>query len=327
MAKDKPSAGQPLPQTRQTALQTGPATLSQQLDEDEAMSDDDQFKDAEEGVSSMEPHPLAPPPSHHMTSTMGLNTHRIQVMKASFFGAEDRVRERGGRNLPLAGGRQSRAGRLLAGASTTSQLSQSRIGMEQRFGRVQFRDTPSPIPHLPPDSTPSLSSHLLRSHPTPVPTPSQSLLEFTGEEREPSMQTSTLAGDLSTSFLSGRAPRPRPPPVSLVQAQSRRTMARQDLHTLVPMSDSMVYGRSRVVADAGLFLGRSFRVGWGPNWTLSHSGSEVLQPHSGSGMGSGSDECSIRVVIEKVFPTPFMVNASLQKISVSFLVYQKFLLA
>ena len=31
--------------------------------------------------------------------------------------------------------------------------------------------------------------------------------------------------------------------------------------------------------DAGLFMGRSFRCGWGPDWTLAHCG-EVIKPVS-----------------------------------------------
>lgn len=27
--------------------------------------------------------------------------------------------------------------------------------------------------------------------------------------------------------------------------------------------------------DAGLFAGRSFRVGWGPGWTLAHCGDRL----------------------------------------------------
>lgn len=318
MANDKPSAGQQTrqatSQTRQTTLQTGQTRVSLQLDNDETMSDEELFEDAEEGVVPMEPHPPAPPPSHHMTSAMGLNTHRIQVMKASFFGGGDGegVREGGwgrGRSVqPLL--TRGRTGGLLV-----SQLSQTRVGMEQRLGRVQFRDTPSPIPHLPPDSTPSLSFHHLRSHPTPVPTPSHSLLEFAGENGDHSMQASTLANDLSTSRMSGHSGRGHHPPLlSLMQVQSSVLNARSDLHTLVPVSNSMVCGRSRMVADAGLFLGRSFRVGWGPNWTLAHSGSEI---HAGSGTGQESSSHSIHVVIEKVSPTPFMVNAPLKKVSVS----------
>ena len=32
--------------------------------------------------------------------------------------------------------------------------------------------------------------------------------------------------------------------------------------------------------DAGLFMGRSFRVGWGPGWTLAHCAQQISAPHS-----------------------------------------------
>ena len=290
-----------------TTGQTG--FRASQLDEDENMSDEDSFRDAEEGVGLR---PLAPPPSHSMTAAMGLNTHQIQVMKASFFGANER-----GRGGVAGGGNQwqpprpefkGRGGLL---GKHTEMLS----GMERRLGKIEFRDTPSPIPYFPPD-TPSISAHLLQSQApptraTPIPTPSQSLLEFAGED---SAHYSISAHSFSHSARAGHSrPRPPAPPTSgLLQGQ---LVPRTDLNTLVPMSEGMVCGRTRLAADAGLFLGRSFRVGWGPNWTLSHSGSTI---DSRSGTKHGNRTSSLQVVVEKVFPTPHMINAPPQKISVSF---------
>lgn len=276
------------------------------------MSDDEQFLDAEEGVAQQQPLPLAPP-SHEMTMTMGLSSHRIQVMKASFFGSGEREMERRREErVPLALPKRAPLGRLLVAPPVAAyHPTMIRVGQEQKTGQVQFRDTPSPIPHLPDSSLPfSTPHHLL--HQTPTPTPSQSLLEFGAEERGTS--------DGSTSLLSTRAAGLSlpPPSVSLVQAQSSVLMARHNLATLVPPSDSMTRGRSRLIADAGLFLGRSFRVGWGPNWTLSHSGVEIGS-HSGSSFGLGkgpSQNQSLPVVIERVCPTPFMADTAPQKISV-----------
>lgn len=40
-------------------------------------------------------------------------------------------------------------------------------------------------------------------------------------------------------------------------------------------------GYSKTIVDAALFMGRSFRVGWGPNGILVHSGTPVGSPRSG----------------------------------------------
>lgn len=44
---------------------------------------------------------------------------------------------------------------------------------------------------------------------------------------------------------------------------------------LVPLEKSVTYGKGRLLMDMALFMGRSFRVGWGPNWTLANSGEQL----------------------------------------------------
>lgn len=44
---------------------------------------------------------------------------------------------------------------------------------------------------------------------------------------------------------------------------------------LVPKKDSLVSGKENLIADAGLMMGRSFRVGWGPGFVLVHSGTPL----------------------------------------------------
>ena len=56
------------------------------------------------------------------------------------------------------------------------------------------------------------------------------------------------------------------------------------------MTDSITYNKQTKFVDAGLFMGRSFRVGWGPGWTLAHCG-DILQP---------SDEGKYLVVLGKL---------------------------
>lgn len=43
-------------------------------------------------------------------------------------------------------------------------------------------------------------------------------------------------------------------------------------HEVPNVHETLVYGKQKLVVDAACFMGRSFRVGWGPNWTLVHSG-------------------------------------------------------
>lgn len=44
---------------------------------------------------------------------------------------------------------------------------------------------------------------------------------------------------------------------------------------LVSKKDSLVNGKENLIADAGLMMGRSFRVGWGPGFVLVHSGTPL----------------------------------------------------
>lgn len=47
---------------------------------------------------------------------------------------------------------------------------------------------------------------------------------------------------------------------------------------VIPMvTESFTYQKQGLLVDAGLFMGRAFRVGWGPGWTLAHSG-DIVQP-------------------------------------------------
>jgi nuclear pore complex protein Nup98-Nup96 len=50
----------------------------------------------------------------------------------------------------------------------------------------------------------------------------------------------------------------------------------------IPFDRSVAFEHKRNLTDAALFMGRSFRVGWGPNGTLIHSGfpvGKVLPTH------------------------------------------------
>ena len=288
------------------------------------------IKGKEEGVVMQpKPRPLAPP-SHQLVLGMGLNPHRIQVMKATFTHAAEK--REGARESE--GAREGERASEREGGSTHQLLQTSRVlaplparfslaplargGLDRQMGQVQFRDTPSPIPFPSRDYHPSSyppSTPLLLQR-TPVPTPSQSLLEFAGGVGE--RDTSGPFDLSSSSFLSARS-RPLPPPNPTLR------MPRRDFSFLVPPHESVTYGRSRIIADAGLFLGRSFRVGWGPNWTLVHSGLEITGASGSVGSDNHAPNLPLRVVIERIAPTPLMVDAPPEKISVGHILMVKVL--
>lgn len=58
--------------------------------------------------------------------------------------------------------------------------------------------------------------------------------------------------------------------------QKRSLVSR--LSKVIPgVTESYQYNKQTLLVDAGLFMGRSFRVGWGPGWKLAHSG-DIVQP-------------------------------------------------
>lgn len=80
---------------------------------------------------------------------------------------------------------------------------------------------------------------------------------------------------------------PAPPPEPTL-----RTVGARRLGGPVPLESSITLGKGRLLMDAALFRGRSFRVGWGPNWTLVHCGdqlsvTEAMKEQSAEIMGFG----------------------------------------
>ena len=266
-------------------------------DGDENMSDDEQFEDAVSssvGVTSAPSHPL-PPPSQQLASTMGLSTHDIQVMKASFFGGEEFPSSHPSPSLYLTGMSKPQLG-VKPTSRPNSRLdnhpSQFRLLKKDAFGA-------------------KIPTKLLSSAAS---SPDQSFVERTDRTAEATKQPFMPKGLFSPQSAH-----------SLLQAQSAVLMAKHNLRTLVPLDKSLVRGRSRMVADASLFMGRSFRVGWGPNWTLVHSGFQVSpesctsstdqlqQPlftvaPSGAAVLSSSSSSSnpLRVVVERLDVSPAM---------------------
>ena len=273
-----PLPSKPLPQS------------SVHIDDDESMSDDEEFEDAREGDKPMETHTLSiPPPPQEL---VGSNTHHVQIMKASFFNENDSlnttytVQGQGSALKPhFSFGAPSHHGSYLFSPSSRGSVQQS---------PALSRSHQSPA-----------ISRMLRSSlygnsaiPSPVPSPkSHGLATIT----ERLTSTPPQATDPFSRYHPPRCTLPTPQmALSSLQAQSAVLMAKRDLLVLVPAKDSISTSKERALSDHGLFLGRSFRVGWGPNWTLVHSGKQVSE--SGRAVDDDADDKGhpIRVSIERV---------------------------
>lgn len=232
------------------------------LEDDEAMSDadDEEFKDAIDVAMTTEAYPLPVLPSQQLASSMGVSTHRVQVMKASFFG----------------------------GTEDKSQGKQFSFGMSH-----------SPIFHSTTTPSSQLSGHApLRPSGSGRNTPIQLLssrLQQTSGKSTPPAATPTSLRQMAH------------PAVSSLQAQAAVIMAKHNLCQLVPHQRSIVSGKTHNIADAGLVMGRSFRVGWGPNWTLAHSGFQISHSTDSKSFGlfssgpyGGGEGHPLRVVVEQV---------------------------
>lgn len=271
---DKPLPSKP-------AIPAQPATTGGQrglrLDDDETMSDEDEYKDAIDVTMATEPHPLPAVPSQELVSSMGVNTHRVQVMKASFFGA---VEERAQPKPFLFGTSQQP---LFQMAATPKSL------LDEQTASSLSRQ---------------LSTSGLKRH-TPLHLLSSSRLRWSGSSRTTPTSSQTPGGPMD------RPSHPHHLAASSMQAQAAVIMAKHNLSLLVPPSKSLVSDKTSNVADAGLVMGRSFRVGWGPNWTLAHSGVQISHSaatntksfglfSAGFNYPSDGEGLPLRVVVEQV---------------------------
>ncbi|KAM9079228.1 nuclear pore complex protein Nup98-Nup96 isoform 3-T3 [Megaptera novaeangliae] len=170
--------------------------------------------------------------STHIASSLGINPHVLQIMKASLLADEEDVD----------------------------------MVLDHRFSRLPSKaDTSQEIcsPRLPISATHSSKSRSLGA----------SLQEC----RTP--RTSSFMNIASTSPWSVPPPLTSvftvPSPAPEVQL---KTVGTRRQPGLVPLEKSVTYGKGKLLMDLALFMGRSFRVGWGPNWTLANSGEQLSGP-------------------------------------------------
>ncbi|XP_051732984.1 nuclear pore complex protein Nup98-Nup96 isoform X1 [Ctenopharyngodon idella] len=239
--------------SRVSELDSDMADITQEHPADSVLGEEDGER------TSLEEHKLrSETPAEHepmsassqIASSMGINPHTLQIMKASLFAEDDEcdlfqehvssklIQDVASPKVLLSG-----AGRLSIGALLQTKFT-SGGGLFSQFPEAPFGGIPQKI-------SKSLASE--------APWPS-----------------------LGPSFLL-----PAPPPEPTL-----RTIGARRLGGPVPLESSVTLGKGRLLMDAALFRGRSFRVGWGPNWTLVHCGDQVsvtetMKEQAAESMGFG----------------------------------------
>ncbi|KAF5929424.1 hypothetical protein HPG69_017850 [Diceros bicornis minor] len=182
--------------------------------------------------------------STHIASSLGINPHVLQIMKASLLADdEDADTDQRFSRLPFkADTSQEICSPRLPISSSHSSKSRSLVGglLQSKFASGAFL---SPSASVQECRTPRASSlmNIPSTSPWSVPPPLTSV--FTVPSPAPEVQLKTVG--------------------------TRRQPG------LVPREKSVTYGKGKLLMDMALFMGRSFRVGWGPNWTLANSGEQL----------------------------------------------------
>uniref|UniRef100_A0A8C0K6D5 Nuclear pore complex protein Nup98-Nup96 n=1 Tax=Canis lupus dingo TaxID=286419 RepID=A0A8C0K6D5_CANLU len=188
--------------------------------------------------------------STHIASSLGINPHVLQIMKASLLADEedvDMVLDQRFSHLPSkADTSQEICSPRLPISASHSSKSRSLVGglLQSKFTSGSFL---SPSASVQECRTPRAASlmNIPSTSPWSVPPPLTSV--FTVPSPAPEIQLKTVG--------------------------TRRQPG------LVPLEKSVTYGKGKLLMDMALFMGRSFRVGWGPNWTLANSGEQLSGSH------------------------------------------------
>uniref|UniRef100_A0A8P4GHA0 Nuclear pore complex protein Nup98-Nup96 n=1 Tax=Dicentrarchus labrax TaxID=13489 RepID=A0A8P4GHA0_DICLA len=180
--------------------------------------------------------------SSHMASSLGINPHTLQVQQR-----------------PLPDEEESDMFQNHGAMKVSTDVSSPRLvlpGAQSRpsvGGLLQARFTSGLLSQLSDSPRPPLLPHTLsRGSPAAV---------------EPSRPLHWAGPGPSNFLLAARTPEP-----------AVRTVGVRRLGGPVPLKESVTQGKGSLWMDAGLFAGRSFRVGWGPGWTLAHCGQRLSSP-------------------------------------------------
>ncbi|KAJ8342308.1 hypothetical protein SKAU_G00322360 [Synaphobranchus kaupii] len=239
--------GKPTPQPQSSAVlellsrasevDSDMADITQELPMDSVLDGEDRDSAPLEDTPT-EPQPVSA--SSHIASAKGINPHILQIMKSSLF-----MEDEEGDLFPKMG-----FGSPAQGLDDSKDLSSPRFVLTAPQGRpsggllqARFSLGAGLFSQLPEAPFGGIPQKLAR-----------------GSTPEPSRLSAW-----STPGPSFRLPPPVP-------EATLRTVGTQRQPFLVPREGSVAHGKGKLLMDSALFMGRSFRVGWGPNWALAHCG-------------------------------------------------------
>ncbi|XP_010143933.1 PREDICTED: nuclear pore complex protein Nup98-Nup96, partial [Buceros rhinoceros silvestris] len=218
--------------------------LGRVVELDSDMADVTQEPPPESGVEdAMAEEQEAVPASTHIASTLGINPHVLQIMKASLLADEDDL------DLLL----DHHTGKQPVKMDMSQEICSPRLPIARSRGQKRYS-----------------AGGLLQSKFANAifQSPSAALQDLKGARPWSSPPSAALwpaTSPLAPAFSV-------PPPVPEVQVKTVGVRRQQGL---VPLEQSITHGKGKLLMDMGLFMGRSFRVGWGPNWTLVHCGDRL----------------------------------------------------
>ncbi|KAM9388581.1 nuclear pore complex protein Nup98-Nup96 [Phaethornis superciliosus] len=184
------------------------------------------------------------PASTHIASSLGINPHVLQIMKASLLAEDDDL------DLIL----DHYPGKQPVKVDTSQEICSPRLPISKSQGQKRYS-----VGGL----LQSKFANILFQSPT------ASLQDLKGPKTSsssPPVLTPWSATSPSASAF------PLPPSAPEVQV---RTVGVRRHRGLVPLESSITHRKGKLLMDMALFMGRSFRVGWGPNWTLVHCGERL----------------------------------------------------
>uniref|UniRef100_A0A8B9SZF1 Nuclear pore complex protein Nup98-Nup96 n=1 Tax=Anas platyrhynchos TaxID=8839 RepID=A0A8B9SZF1_ANAPL len=216
---------------RVVELDSDMADITQELPQESALEDN--MMEEQEAV----------PASTHIASTLGINPHVLQIMKASLLADEEDL------DLIL----DHYPGKQAIKMDTSQEICSPRLPISKAHGQKRCS-----VGGL-------LQSKFANLICQPPGTAVQDFKGLRTSGSSPSAALWSAASPLASAFTV-------PPSAPEVQVKTVGVRRQQGL---VPLDKSITHRKGKLLMDMALFMGRSFRVGWGPNWTLVNCGDRL----------------------------------------------------